>query len=133
MKILLSEKSVGYRIRMLEILAEHDIDVCKTVNEFEDKFSPDYDVIIMDLDMLGELALHCANIIDSASSPIKLIATYKHSFQHLKGYLFNALLSKKNISEKLLTIINKEHVNVKRFHYKTNREPVWCHNTNYLV
>lgn len=120
MRILLNESNAYYKNLIESILSGNELHICNTPEEFEERLSPEYDAVIMDLDFMGETAINCAHIIDSVSSPIKVIGLYENTFNDKNRYLFTELLNKKNIIDQLPEIIKRESISVQRFHHKTN-------------
>jgi two-component SAPR family response regulator len=129
MKILLSEELPICRQGMLSVLKNegHNVDAVNSKNEFCNLFSNDYDIIILDLDFIGDKSIELAQQAYCHSNAYqinltRLVATYKDEESYFKHffYLFNAQIKKQFSKEKLLQIINKECINVEKFNNKRN-------------
>lgn len=127
MKILLSEGCPIFREGMKLVLEKsgHDVDSAISGEHLFDLFNEEYDMVILDLDLLGSRAIDLAKIIDSQtnpymSHPIKVVATYKDAVSYYFRHLFDAAISKPFSKEKMLSIINKECEHVERFYHKRN-------------
>lgn len=125
MKILLSEGCPIFREGMKSFLIKngHKVDSPETEKSFFELVSPNYNIIIFDLDLLKSRAIDIAKSIDawttySFSHRCRLIASYNDAAEYYLAYLFDAGLRKPFSAEKLIKIINKENKSVERFNHK---------------
>lgn len=125
----MTDKCPIFREGMRSVLIEqgYEVDVAHSNPEFYKLFSPEYDLMIMDLDIMGTLAIELGEHVYAATNPYmnkpnKIIATYNEGVRYCRGDLFDHMIKKPFTKEKLLETVNKEYVNARRFKYQRDSQ-----------
>lgn len=116
MRILISESQDILLCGMFYVLKKegHIVKAAKNTGSFLKQNPMNYDVIIVDLDMLKTLSMEFANNIRSNPySTVSLIGTFEKADNYRSPYLYEEILKKPFDIKTLLNSINKEDKNEK--------------------